>query len=112
MWSNKVIAVVLLGMVLSATANAADFTVDQKDKSFQMNGKKIDHLTIKVGDTVHFRNEDPWFHNIFSLSDVKTFDLGSYPKGQSKAVTFDKPGEAEIECAIHPVMYMVIDIEE
>ena len=108
---KKTVAAILLGMLVSATASAADVTVDQKDKSFQMDGKKVEHLTIHAGDTVHFRNEDPWFHNIFSLSDLKTFDLGSYPKGESKAVVFDKPGEAEIECAIHPEMYMVIEVE-
>ncbi len=71
----------------------------------------VKHLKIKVGDTVQFINEDPFFHNVFSLSDAKTFDLGSYPKGQSKSVTFDKAGRVEVECAIHPTMRMVIDVE-
>jgi plastocyanin len=49
---------------------------------------------------------------VFSLSDPKTFDLGSYPQGQSKAVTFDKPGTVEIECSIHPEMQMVVEVEK
>ena len=59
---------------------------------------------------VSFKNEDPFFHNVFSLSDAKTFDLGSYPKGQSKSVTFDKPGTVEVECSIHPEMKMLIEV--
>jgi len=63
-----------------------------------------------VGDSINFRNEDPYFHNVFSLSDAKTFDLGSYPQGQSKKVTFDKPGTVEVECAIHPNMKLVVEV--
>ena len=101
----------LLALCFSSTSLAADHTVGQKDKSFVMNGKKIESLTIKKGDKINFRNEDPFFHNIFSLSALKTFDLGSYPAGQSKAVTFEKAGTAEIECAIHPQMFLEVTIK-
>ena len=89
----------------SSTGLAAEFTVDQQDKSFSNKS-----LQIKVGDTVNFRNSDPFFHNVFSLSDAKTFDLGSYPKGQSRAVKFDTAGVVEVECAIHPDMKMTITV--
>lgn len=111
MLSKKTVAVGLVTMLLSATASAADYTIAQNDKTFKKGGEKVENITIQAGDTVHFKNEDPFFHNIFSLSDLKTFDLGSYPAGESKAVTFDEPGEAEIECAIHPEMYMVIEVQ-
>ncbi len=94
-------------LIISTVAYAAVFEVGQKDKQFT---KKT--LNIKVGDTVSFKNEDPFFHNVFSLSETKTFDLGSYPKGQSKSVTFDKPGKVEVECAIHPNMHMTINVEK
>ena len=100
---------VMLGsiiMLLSLSVVAAEFEVGQKDKQFT---KKS--LTVKAGDTVKFTNEDPFFHNVFSLSDLKTFDLGSYPKGQSKSVTFEKPGTYPIECAIHPNMKMTLKVE-
>ena len=97
--------------LLPSISHAQEFTVTQHDKTFQMNGAKVANLTIKAGDSIKFLNEDPWFHNVFSLSDVKTFDLGSYPKGQSKTVTFDKPGEAEIECAIHPQMLLKLEVK-
>ena len=64
----------------------------------------------RVARAVSLKNENPFFHNIFSLSDVKTFDLKSYPKGQSKSVTFDKPGTVEVKCSIHPEMKMLIEV--
>ena len=67
-------------------------------------------MKIKVGDSVIFRNDDPFFHNIYSLSDTQTFDLGSYPQGQSRRATFTKPGKVEVECAIHPAMKMEIEV--
>jgi plastocyanin len=91
----------------TVSAFAADVLIDQKDKQFSKKSVKI-----KVGDTIEFRNSDPFAHNIFSLSDVKSFDLGSYPQGQSKKVTFDKPGKVEVECSIHPTMQMVVDVEK
>lgn len=91
----------------SLAAHAKDFEVTQKNKNFDQ--KK---LTIKVGDAVNFKNEDNVSHNVFSLSDPKTFDLGSYPQGQSKKVVFDKPGTVEVECAIHPDMFMTVEVEK
>ena len=81
--------------------------VGQKDKAFS-----AETLTIKVGDSVEFRNDDPYFHNVYSLSDLKTFDLGSYAQGDSRTVTFDEAGVVDVECAIHPNMLMTITIED
>ncbi len=67
-------------------------------------------LSVKVGDTVKFVNEDSYSHNVFSLSEAKTFDLGSMPQGGDRSVTFDKPGTVEIECAVHTEMRMVIEV--
>lgn len=98
-------------VMVPSFAQAEEFTVTQTDKTFKMGGTKVEKLTIKVGDSIKFLNEDPWFHNVFSLSDVKTFDLGSYPKGQFKTVTFDKPGQVEVECAIHPQMQLHLEVK-
>ena len=97
-----------LGVVTAAMG--AEHTIGQKNKSFVTNGSKVEKLKVKVGDTIHFKNQDPFFHNIFSLSDIKTFDLGSYPSGQSKSVTMDKAGISEIECAIHPHMFLTVEV--
>lgn len=61
-------------------------------------------LAITVGTTVDFPNDDTTFHNVFSLSRVKSFDLGRYPRGQSKSVVFDKPGVVPVSCDIHSHM--------
>ena len=87
-----------------------ELILEQKGKSFVFKGAKVETLKIKVGDVIQFKNMDPYFHNVFSLSDVKLFDLGSYPQGQSKSVKFDKPGKVEIECAIHPEMHIVVEV--
>lgn len=98
-------------LCLSWSILAAEYEVDQNNKTFVLNGKKVENLKIKAGDIVRFKNQDPFFHNIFSLSEIKTFDLGSFPKGDSRTVMFDKKGKAEVECAIHPEMYMVIEVQ-
>jgi hypothetical protein len=47
---------------------------------------------------------DPIFHNVFSLSKTKSFDLGNYPKGERRTVTFPKPGIVYVNCRLHPNM--------
>ena len=59
----------------------------QKNKTF-----KPHVLAIEVGTTVDFPNLDPIFHNVFSLSSTRMFDLGNYPKGDSRRVAFSRPG--------------------
>jgi plastocyanin len=103
---RALVCVSLLAAVPALTA-AEDHVVSQKNKAFS-----VEVLKIKVGDSVTFRNDDPFFHNIFSLSDVQTFDLGSYPQGQSRKATFTKPGKVEVECAIHPAMKMVVEVSK
>ena len=90
---------------LTFSAHAAEHEVKQKDNAFSRSS-----LKIKVGDAVSFRNDDPHFHNLFSLSDAQAFDLGSYPQGQAKSVTFKKDGKVDVECAIHPGMKMTVDV--
>jgi hypothetical protein len=51
---------------------------------------------------------DPIFHNVFSLSKPKSFDLGSYDKGQSRTVAFPKPGVVYVYCRLHPNMEATI----
>lgn len=105
----------MIGLIVAAlwsgTTAAAEYTVGQENKTFVSGGARTEHIKVKAGDTVHFKNMDPFFHNVFSLSDIKTFDLGSYPQGQAKSVIFDKAGKAEVECAIHPQMRMVVEVQ-
>ncbi len=61
-------------------------------------------LPLLKGGTVDFFNDDRIFHNVFSLSKAKTFDLGIYPQGTSKLVSFERTGLIKIYCNIHPKM--------
>lgn len=97
----------LAATLVAAHANAAEVVVAQKGKAFS-----VKKLKIKLGDSVKFVNEDAFSHNVFSLSPTKGFDLGSYPQGGAKSVTFDKAGLVEVECAIHPDMTLTIEVEK
>jgi plastocyanin len=69
-------------------------------------------LAIPVGGSVEFPNEDPYFHNVFSYSKIRTFDLGRYPKGETHAVRFDNPGIVPVFCEIHYSMRAYIHVFE
>ena len=59
---------------------------------------------MRVGTTVDFPNNDRVFHNVFSFRDGKRFDLGMYPIGALRRVTFDKAWLSRLFCNIHPNM--------
>ena len=105
------IALVIACLIPALQVRAEEYVVDQINKSFVMTGKPITALKLKKGDTVSFKNGDPFFHNIFSLSELQTFDLGSYPAGEARAVKFDVTGTVDVECAIHPDMHMSVEVE-
>lgn len=63
-----------------------------------------DLVVIPAGGSVSFPNMDPIFHNVFSLSKPKSFDLGNYPKGDTRTVVFPKPGIVYVNCRLHPNM--------
>jgi plastocyanin len=73
--------------------------IEQKGRQFVP-----DLVVIPAGSSVSFPNLDRIFHNVFSLSKPKTFDLGNYPKGQTRLVAFPKPGVVFVNCRLHPNM--------
>ena len=105
----KLFVLFIAHVLLFTTAALAQEThkVGQKNKEFT-----TDKIVVKKGDSVEFVNEDPFFHNVFSLSDAAMFDLGSFPQGNSKKVVFEESGEVEVECAIHPNMRMTVVVED
>jgi plastocyanin len=106
MRTAQALAFALLALLITQ-AQAGEQVVTQKGKAFST--RKI---TVQQGDSVRFVNDDPFAHNIFSLSDTKSFDLGSYGQGQSKAVVMDKAGTVDVECAVHPDMKMTIEVKK
>src|SRR3984885_5291651 len=65
-------------------------------------------LVVPVGSVVDFPNQDPWFHNVFSLYRGKRFDLGLYQAGAQRSVHFDRIGPSYLFCNIHPEMTGVV----
>jgi plastocyanin len=104
---NMALTAALLLASQAAQSSGPEHIVNQKGKSFVQ--KKV---TAKVGDRVKFVNDDPFAHNVFSLSDAKSFDLGSYGQGLGKSIVVDKVGIVEVECAVHPDMKMVIEVQK
>lgn len=69
-------------------------------------------LPVLVGTTVEFPNHDTVWHNVYSKGGAKDFDLGLYQPGQTRSVTFDKPGVDRILCNAHPNMEAFIVVKE
>ena len=65
-------------------------------------------LAITRGSTVEFPNADPYFHNVFSLSRGAAFDLGRYPRGQSRTYLFNRAGLIKVYCHLHSHMAAAI----
>ena len=77
----------------------AHAVLDQRNQSFAPY-----LLALAVGTTVDFPNSDRTYHNVFSLSKARRFDLGRYPRGESRSVRFDEPGVVRVFCEIHSSM--------
>ena len=71
----------------------------QKDQNFS---PRV--VPIVAGGQIEFPNRDAIYHNVFSVSPAKRFDLGKYGRGKSKSVRFDKPGVVKVYCDIHSNM--------
>ena len=77
----------------------AHAVMDQRNETF------VPHLlAITTGTIVDFPNSDRIYHNVFSLSKTRTFDLGRYAAGRSQSVRFDRPGIVRVFCDIHSHM--------
>jgi len=75
------------------------FVVHQRNMQFE---PRV--LAAPVGSTVDLPNNDRVFHNVFSFTNGKPFDLGLYPTGASKRITLDRAAVNRLYCNIHPHM--------
>jgi plastocyanin len=82
-------------------------TMTMKGKSFSPHV-----VVIGVGGTVEFPNEDPIFHNVFSVSGDNRFDLALYKRPKTGSWTFQHPGVARVYCNIHPQMSALVSVRE
>jgi plastocyanin len=69
-------------------------------------------LVVPLGSTVRFPNHDPFNHNVFSVSEPNSFDLGLYGRGEAKSYTFEHPGLVRVYCNVHPRMVAYVLVME
>jgi len=74
-------------------------TIEQRNREFAPR-----MLAISAGSTVSFPNFDPIFHNVYSTSHARAFDLGIYKNGETRDVTFAKEGLIRLGCNLHANM--------
>jgi plastocyanin len=84
---------------------AADHEINQQDRHFSQT-----EITIKVGDTISFKNSDEVTHNVFSTTPGMEFDLHRQAPGASSTIPFNKAGDAEVDCSIHPRMKLLVHV--
>ena len=99
--------VFIAGRAGPVPAAASDAVMAQQDTAFSP-----PLLVVPAGTTVEFPNQDAFFHNVFSYSSAARFDLGRYPLGESKSVTFDEPGIVKVYCEVHESMRSAIVVTE
>lgn len=87
----------------SLAPSPAQIVLEQKDRRFVP-----DLLVVPAGSSVTFPNRDLILHNVFSLSKPKTFDLGTYPKDQTRTTVLNRPGVVYVNCHLHPNMSAAI----
>lgn len=94
-------------LALAGGAAAEDAVIVQKDKSFSQ-----DEVVLRAGERIVFSNQDSVTHNLFSRSPGLAFEVKVQLPGQDTPVTFARPGEAEVRCAIHPEMKLRVVVKE
>jgi len=106
----------LIGHAMAGGKAAADVVVwldapsapRPRERRFVMRQQNMEFvprvLAAPVGATVELPNNDRIFHNVFSYSNGKPFDLGVYPTGASKRITLDRAAVNRLYCNIHPHM--------
>lgn len=104
---GRIALALALGALAALPALAADVPVDQVGQKFSPN-----NISVKVGDTIHFKNGDDVTHNIqVTNPDDDNDDKGLQKPGEEIAQLFDKAGNYTIHCAIHPRMKMTVDVK-
>jgi plastocyanin len=69
-------------------------------------------MVVPLGSTVRFPNHDPFNHNVFSVSEPNSFDLGLYGRGETKSYAFQHPGLVRVYCNVHPRMVAYVLVME
>jgi plastocyanin len=99
--TNPPLAVVYLEGAFAKPASPPVARMTQKELTFLPS-----LLPVQAGTRVEFPNLDDTYHNIFSYSVPKRFDLGRYRPDEKPvpSQTFDLPGLVTLRCDIHEHM--------
>ncbi len=100
------LSVIALATLSAFPLLAADHEINQQDRHFSQT-----EITIKVGDTISFKNSDEVTHNVFSTTPGMEFDLHRQAPGASSTIPFNKAGDAEVDCSIHPRMKLLVHVK-
>jgi plastocyanin len=98
---------ILSTILLANLLLAKDHIIIQKGKTF------IPHdIVVKVGDTLTFKNSDPFAHNAYTDDEVNEFDTGMQKPGEDVTISIKKGSNRfNIECAIHPNMLLEVIVK-
>ncbi|MFL5541041.1 MAG: plastocyanin/azurin family copper-binding protein [Longimicrobiaceae bacterium] len=110
--SHQVGAVPPIAYIVGAVPGAREGRGERPRLTQQDTSFRPPVLVVPVGTSVEFPNRDPFFHNVFSYSSAKRFDLGRFPRGESRTVTFDRPGVVKVYCEIHQWMRSAVVVVE
>ncbi len=96
-------------LVPAAATDPAPEVVAPADRVYRMDQRSLQFaphvLVVPVGATVEFSNSDDVLHNIFAPPlEREGFDLGTWPRSESRRHTFDQPGVNVLLCNVHPDM--------
>ena len=95
--------IIVAGLILSSALFGANHVIDQKGKTF------IPHaVSVAVGDTLTFKNSDPFAHNAYTDDGANEFDIGMQAPGKDISAKVKAAGVFNVECAIHPNMLLEV----
>ena len=95
--------IIVAGLILSSALFGANHVIDQKGKTF------IPHsVSVAVGDTLTFKNSDPFAHNAYTDNEANEFDIGMQAPGKDVVAKVKAAGVFNVECAIHPNMLLEV----
>jgi plastocyanin len=100
---TRKVVVYLQGLKPAAPAGAIKAAIVQRGEQFEP-----PVTVVTAGSTIDFPNQDPFFHNVFSLSRAGTFDLGRYPSGDSRSWQFTRAGMVKVFCQLHAHMSALV----
>jgi plastocyanin len=67
-------------------------------------------LTVRVGDTIQFVNDDGTDHIVFVATVGHAIDLGTQKPEEERELTLLKAGTFEVECANHEHMILKVEV--